>query len=576
MSIGLFLVAYVLLAFFWPDEGFSGVRLWSATPLRELPSYVVGFPILFAGVAAYRVSRTPKARGEVRVKPSRLSPEKVLRIGTLATVVGLLTTFAAQYGLLGDNWLRVTEALTGHGNGNERGAIAFYSALVTRFSDGTLSGAAEVFRNVGRVSGLIYAMCWVAITGTLQGSDDERRGITTLAVFSGVFALFCGYLEIYAPLLALLVLVLVITLRAVRNSRLALLAPLLALGAAAFHLAALLWVPMAFVPLLARRITPTRSRILAATAAAAVLGIGFALFLSRGHSLFLRLTPTDARPYSLLSLSHLFDYANAQWLGSAPGVVLGGAGLVALWRRREEDEDLVSTEGWVTLWAWILPAIGLFVFNPVLGAADWDILSLSAPFGLAFALAVRGSRGRASHLGLRASRALPFAAAVAVLVAPAWFLLLNTHKSVEWTARLVEHDRADYYQTHPPALHLAFLYQANGLTEEATRELERGRSAHPNDPRFPLGLARSAAAAGRWDEAEALAMESYGIVRGYLPALDVLYDVYRETGRAEDQIGVGTVLLQSADADPDGVSTHLSAERLETIRTELRRLGRSD
>ena len=594
---GIFLVVYVTLAFFWPDEGLLGIRLWSITPLSELPPYITWITILCAAVAAYRTSgsvrsgtptepdSTPSTLPEEsgRRRWSRLQPEKVLRITTLATAVGLVTTFTVRYGLLGDNWLRVTEAVAGHGNGNERGAIAFYSALVSRFSDGTLEDAAEVFRNVGRISGLVYAMCWIAITGALRGNVGERSGITTFAIFSGAFALFCGYLEIYAPLLAILVLLLAISLRAVRNPRLAPIAPLLAVGAAAFHLAALLWLPMAMVPLLSRVFAPTRVRVLVATGAAATLGIAVALFLSRGHSLFLRIAPTDAKPYSLLSPAHLSDYANAQWLGSAPGLLLGVAGLIALWRsdsveradRRDVStgaDDCVSTESWLTLWGWILPAIGLFVFNPVLGAADWDVLSLSAPFALAFALAALGSQGDTVTHRLRTSRVFPIAAASAVLVAPAWFLLLNSSASLDWTSRLIEHDRADYYQTHPAPLHLAFLFRTNGLEDEANAQLERGRTLHPDDPRFPLGLARTAAAEGRWDDAEALAMESYGIVRGYLPALDILYDVYRETGNREDQIGVGELLLKSADADPEGVSTFLSSERLETIRTELRRL----
>ena len=134
-------------------------------------------------------------------------------------------------------------------------------------------------------------------------------------------------------------------------------------------------------------------------------------------------------------------------------------------------------------------------------------------------------------------------------------------------------DHADYYQTHPRDLHLAFLFGSNGLLEARARALELGRKAHPDDPRFPLGLARTAAAEGRWPEAEALAMEAYGIVRGYLPALDVLYDVFRATGRTADQEGVGELLLETAASDPKGTSQFLPRARLEEIRRDLTELG---
>jgi hypothetical protein len=70
-------------------------------------------------------------------------------------------------------------------------------------------------------------------------------------------------------------------------------------------------------------------------------------------------------------------------------------------------------------------------------------------------------------------------------------------------------------------------------------------------------------------------MEAYGIVRGYLPALDVLYDVFRATGRAEDQLGVGDLILGAAASDPTGVSPFLSSARLDEIRRGVEEIRRS-
>ena len=584
LPVLLLTVVSVALAFAWPAEGVLGFRFWSLTPLRTLPLPVAAIFVLLAlAVGVLPTARRTRPEGHDlpvrgwRARLPKMDDRKAIRVLALTTALGLVTAFTVRYGLLGDNWLRVSETLAGSGNANERGALAFYSTLVRVFGNGTLEDAAEVIRNVGRVCGIVYAALWVGLSARPGLSPEERRAVITLALFSGGFLLFCGYLEIYAPLVVLLLILALVTVKAVDHPAAAFLPLLVALGAAGYHLVALLWLPMATVPLLARVIGRKRKRVLGATGFAIVCGLGLALLLSRESSLFLRLTPRPERPYALLSLSHLSDYLNAQWIGSVAGVLLGWGGAIAALRR-----PYISTVAWLAVWGWLLPGIGLFLFNPVLGAADWDVLSLAAPFGLLVALtawpgAEDGSEdgdqanpgGTHPPRSLLRSRLFPIAVALNVTVTPAWLVLHRSGASAAWVGELLRNDRGDYYQTHPADLHLAFLYGSNGLDEERRRALTAGRAAHPDDPRFPLGLARDAAAAGNWAQAQALAMTAYGIVRGYLPALDVLYDVFRATGRAEDQIGVGTLLLEAAATDPANVSPFLSRERLEEIERDL-------
>lgn len=558
----------LLLAFTWPDAGVAGIRLFALTPLRALPlpvTLLFAFVALAVGLRAALAADSvpPATEGTARPRWLRWLPapgeDRALRFVALTTAISLLFALPVRYGLLGDNWLRVEEALRGGGNAHERGAIAFYAALVRTFGDGTVEGAAEVFRNVARASGLVAALAWAALSAEAHGLAT-RRALVVLALFSGAYLIFSAYLEIYAPLLALLLLLAVVSLRATRRPRLVFLPPLLALLVAGFHLAALLWLPMATVPLLAHFLGTERRRVLGLTALTAILGVLVAAWLGREHALFLRFLPTVERPYALLSLAHLADYANAQILGSVAGVLLGLWGVTKIFRGPSRD---VAAPTWVALWGWLLPGVGLFLFNPVLGAADWDVLALAAPFGLLLA---------ATQAPLLHARVFPAALSLGLLLGPAWFVLHATGRSVDWVATLLAHDRADYYQGHPPELHFAFLCAANGLEAERLRALEAGQKAHPEDPRFPLGLARAAVEAGRWSEAEVLATQAYGIVRGYLPALDVLYEVFRAQGRRDDQRGAGETILQAAREDPPGVASVLGTVRIAEIERDLARL----
>jgi hypothetical protein len=60
--------------------------------------------------------------------------------------------------------------------------------------------------------------------------------------------------------------------------------------------------------------------------------------------------------------------------------------------------------------------------------------------------------------------------------------------------------------------------------------------------------------------------------RGYLPALDVLYDVYRATGRSEEQHDAGRSILEAHRLNPGAVERYVSRARLTEIEGEITRL----
>ncbi len=628
-----------------PADGWLGFRYWSGSGLRFLPVPIVASIGALAIAAAVLVLLRSR-----RTFPTEAGARKnrIFMVSTLLTAVGLALTFQVRYGYLGDNWLRVREAAEGLGNDNERGAIAFFHELAARTGDLSLEHVAETFRVVGLVAGMVYVLLFIVAGSVLRLSLDEKKAMTFLALLSGVFLFFCGYLELYGLVLPLIVAVVTLSFYGVREPRWAWAGLVLALAASFVHKLTLLWIPAAIVPILLtiprpgtwssqsvarpgseskpqlQQAEPQREperesqseaaqgprlgegfanisgrTLLAVTGGLLALGFGAAAWLSRSTTLLLRWAPHENRPYAVFGPQHLSDFWNAQWVGSAGGLVLGIAGLFWLVGRRR-----AGAMTWVGLWSWILPAGALFVFNPVLGGADWDVLALASPFALLFAYSIGfeersgghsanplvdqhgdppenrsdlSADGRREAAVFAPRRTLwPVALGVSLAVTLPWFLLHRSEASTDWFGELIRHDIADYYQTHPPNLHLAFVYAANGRTEARREALERGLQESPDDPRIPLALARIAIENDDWDRAEARAMEAYGIVRGYLPAMDVLYEVFRRKGRTEDQVGAGTVILKAHEEEPDQVERFLPPERIEEIRRDLEAAGKDD
>lgn len=529
------------------------------------------------------------------------------RSGLLAVVLSVVAfiLLGSRYGLLGDNMLRVREAEQGALPSSEAGMMLLYHLLV-RLGRGHAS-ARQVFAAVSVAAGAIYAWASWSLARRL-GSELARGpgsevahplGSPSRLLFAGLITagsveLFCGYLEVY-PLVLAGLLITIWAASAAAEGRISVLAPVLLLAVCVFlHRAAILWMPAAVSPIWirllerrpARRSDPRRAAasVLSATsppgsppawlpggpirrAIGAVLagGILAGLLLAGRSSFLLPLSSPAERPYTLFSPAHISDYLNAQFLGCTAAFLLGPIA-IAIWTRLPR----IGPASLIACLSWLIPASGLWFFRPILGGADWDILSLAAPFGFLFVATVWRDAAAAGHIPRPSwARWVALAVALSAFNTIPWLAVQAGGASIARARDLIETDRADYFRGHPAPLHLAFVFGANGLPDLQREELLRGMQSFPDDPRYPYDLAALARRRGDWKEAEAYALASCRAAPGYVPPLEVLYDAYKARGARGDQARVGRAILQAFETDPQTVERYLRRERIEQIQREV-------
>lgn len=180
------------------------------------------------------------------------------------------------------------------------------------------------------------------------------------------------------------------------------------------------------------------------------------------------------RPYGLLSVQHLVDYANQYLLVSAGALLL----LIGYARRPGRQRDLRF------LAAAALVPVGLFfLINPEIGAfRDWDLLAWPAiPLTvLACALAARGEEA-----GRRRSQALVSVIAVSAFSAVAWLSVNASAQASEARfarllsdCKLATHARAYGWET------LGTHLRQTGRQWEASQAYEEAIRADAGNPRY--------------------------------------------------------------------------------------------
>ena len=457
--------------------------------------------------------------------------------------------------------------------------MLLYTALIHAVRHFGLSGG-TVFRAVSVLSGGIYAAAGWYLCGRLCPSSPGRpspgdvnaRLLLFLGLMSaGTVELFCGYLEVY-PLVLALLLTATATAVAAAEGRLPGFIPiLLAAVCVALHRVSLFWIPAALLPLILAGKGRTVDGRLARrfTAVLLILELAGGLVLAGKLSVLLPLLPRPETRYTLFSVPHLSDYFNAQFLGSVAGCLLLPPALLRLWR-----VERLPLSSLVLCWSAAVPAVGLFLFRPILGGADWDLLVLAAPFAFLAAASAMNDFDEAAAGPPRARTAahpawIPVAVLFSVFNTVPWLLVQAGDASLARVRDLISTDAADYFLEHPAPLQLAFLFASNGLPDLQQEELKRGAQEFPADPRFAFNLAVLARDQGRPEDAERWALAAYSARRGYLPALDLLYDLYKSQNRRSDQEGAGRTILDAYSAEPALVRRYLPAERIAAIKNDL-------
>lgn len=420
-----------------------------------------GFALIAAALPAGPQLLLKLARGWGHLLGGDGDSSRHRRGGDLLIPLGLTLLFwllRSKYAFLGDNWLRLEQAVRGESLPYKWGSMLLaHHALALGESLWQLSPRA-VFALLNTAAGFPFAVGTVLLARCL-GSSTEHRGLIHLGLLGiGAIQLFCGYVEVYSWAFASLTLALAATLR-IADGRSRLWGVVLFGFAAAFHLISLLFVlPLALLLLPGGRarlhqgvgiwVGPWTVRLsgLALTAGAAAAPF-FAPQLLHGYA-------AGNGDLSLFHPALWWERVNGLLLASPAGFL---AGIVLLVQGFGSGRIIGGQR--LLLAAAVLPALlGLVIMKMVLGAADWDIIAF---VGLPLLLWTTAHAGRSSRLGRETMAFL-----VLLSLGNTWgFVLVNNGEASLTRIRdIVSTDPAPYYSSHPAGLHLASLFGANGLT----------------------------------------------------------------------------------------------------------------
>jgi len=553
---------HAALAFLTPLSTPAGWRFWAPQAARYLDPWA---PALLYGAAGAIAVVSGLALARTRGPAATLAPTTQVLLTLIP--VALLWVVRAKYSFLGDNLLRVQQALAGQSSSHDAGVMALYHHALRLLGATDLGSGRQVFVGVSVASGALYA--WSALnlailleTLRTDGGSSRRAIWIYLAILAGGSSLlFAGYVEVYPPVVALLMVATWLAIRALHRCEFPWMAAILLLGAIALHRVAALWIPLVLYSAARSRTAPRAHLFSAVLSLATFLAC---VFLAGRIGLLLPIWPTPERPYAWLSIPHLSDFINAQALGSIAALVLAPIAAVRFWRgladraRNDAPHGVPIEIAAALLLAWLPPTIALCFFRPILGATDWDLLALSAPFGLVFAAGTL-------EFG-RFARSLVI---VTALQTSLWLASLASDASIAQIRDLVENDRADYYKSHAAPLHLSFVYASNGLRDAQREELERGAALYPKDGRYATNLAVLAREERNWAEAERQAIRAHDTGTASVLVLDVLFDTFQAQNRREDQFLVGEAILAQHQRDARSVEAYLSARRLGSLRQQV-------
>jgi tetratricopeptide (TPR) repeat protein len=545
----------------WPAWGLDSLRYYP--PWMSLLCVLAAVPLLWPRAGEFLRDATSRPfAGHDPWQPGRQGwLDRGLLLGCLLL---LFAGLRSAIHLLGDGLL-YTSMLRGDGMtgvflaGNEPLGHAL-AATLFRVGGPLELSAAGAYGWSSILSGLIYVGAALACARWLTEERGLRLLVLGLLLTSGLLQLFCGYVETYAPAVALLLLYVALALRALQG-RGSLYPAALVLGIAiATHFTIAVYLPSLVVLGVIRSAgTGLRraGRMLGPPVVSLLLACGIALALGWRPSAYLQglrashflpLSGSGDRfqPYSLFSWAHLHDVLN-QLLLVAPAALLA---LPVLLRRSRPH----SPTGRFLLAACLPPLLAVLLLNPEIGAfRDWDLFALPAvPLLVVTALALRQrlATGRAWQ---RVGWVIVWAAAWHSVL---WIGVNSRAEAAEsrfvdnlQQVTLSRHARAYGWET------LGSFYETHGGdTSRALAAYERALAADERNPRLWNLAGTTAAALGQREKAVRFLEQAVDRQQGSDPRhLNNLALALADLGRPDEAIAA---LQRAVALQPKAAESH--------------------
>jgi hypothetical protein len=497
------------------------------------------------------------------------------RIGDLLVPLGITILFwllRSRYSFLGDNWLRLEQAIRGQSLPYEWGTMLLAHRAIELGRAWLQWDPRTSLAAFNTLAGLPFAIAAVSIARSL-GRTAFHRGAVHLGLLSlGAVQLFCGYVEAYSWAMALLAVYVACLLHALRGGSWVRPALVWTLAVVMHAVSVLFALPLLLRLRRGRRDAPGGApaemkaapvRVLAAlviVAAAVAPLIIPRLFHSYGSP--------RAGDLTLLSPALWWERVNGLLLASVAGTAIGLPLVATLFTIPER----LGTRR-LYLAAIALPVlVALLPMKMVLGAGDWDIIAFAGLPLLLWAaswLEAEPETGVQDLAALARSRRWTMVSLLLFMsLSNTWGFVITNHgeASVRRIREIVAGDPAPYYRDHPPPVHLSMLLGGNGLMEPCREVLLKGMETYPDDPRLPHNLASVYFKEGDWEPAKRWAIRALDLHPGYVPSMRLLYLIAIKQGDREAQRSYGAEILSVYATDPAAIERYFSAAELKGVR----------
>ena len=497
LTVYVAIILHFLFLFVFPklSDSILFTRNWGYHFISYYPRPV----IVFFYLAIALIGCPPLARSAILFWEDKIWPRvgKIGRIGKypLYVSISLLSVpvfylLRAKYGLLGDNFLRVQQIELGHILKNEWGTMHFYGFVYTLLSGLSDWSALDAVVVMNCALGSVYIFMAFLVAEALGKNTLEKAVFWLGFILTPITQYFFGYIEIYSPAAVLLSAFLWLAIKSSQN-KLNILLPFLALFAGTVsHLMTVVFFPALFYlfyrKILCRwSIFRNRKFILLEALLSIPLIILLQKMFIRGHLLIF--FPNKTYSYAMFTWEHVWEFLNGQ-LMAAPVAFALMVFLLATYVKRRKNIDLTGQFLGITGFFAVLNSFSL---NAVLGAADWDLLCVSGLPVTVFALYLLFNAFEIPLIRIGIKYILAIFIVFSFLHIASWIVLNATDISIQRKIDIVQNDPAEYYANngHPPAMVLAFDFNANELEERAELWYREALRRHPRDPRHYYNLA---------------------------------------------------------------------------------------
>lgn len=471
--IGLHACAVYLLPDLATGSWHFLTRTWGFDFLTFYPSSVAVCAYAVAVAVAVPHINLTAANGVERVVGFVKINKAFLWCGLCIGFGVVFILFKQKYPLLGDGPLRPLETAAGEYYKNSVGisfVLLFLQQWVGQWDDQGIL-AFRVFSVFWGLPYVVLACAWSDLVGRRR---FEKVFCFLLMVLIGSLQYFFGYIEMYAPLPAVVLAFVLFGVSGLRQNKLPVWSTICFVVGVVLHVLLLFLAPALLFLWwlsLSRKYPVLRDRKAVAVGVVVCVAVACVLASAKADVLL--------TPRRIFTLSHMWEFLNSQILSAPVALPVLLLCLFAVHRFGRETTFLFLCV--------VAVLFSLFVVDAGLGSIDWDIFALS---GVPLMALATHTLGQVKNRHVKKYSFLFSCVCAGLLIVP--FVSINYgDQSVDRFIEITENDPAPYYANYATDLNLALYFDFAGLDSLASVYYERAYKRNPHEKKIPFNRGMS-------------------------------------------------------------------------------------